>query len=190
MKKISDKYTNATFDNISIRKAKESDIMQIATIKVEGWRQAYGDIINKEYLENMSISKEMQKYTDNYYSLDTVFVAEQDNEILCFCRVYDFDKSPYKDIDIDCEIREIYVRPNIKRMGIGSKMFKYVLNYFKERGKKKLYLGVFKDNYKSRKFYEKMGGIIGAKSNLKIENCMYTTVSYTYELSKGSDRNE
>ncbi len=170
------------YDNINIRKAKEADIEQIATIKVEGWRQAYGDIINKKYLENMSVSNEMQKYTDGYYSLDTVFVAEQDNEILCFCRVYDFDNSPYEDKNIDCEIREIYVRPNIKRMGIGSKIFKYVLNYFKEKGKRELYLGVFEDNYKSRKFYEKMGGIIGEKSNLKIEDNIYSTVSYTYKL--------
>ncbi len=170
------------YDNINIRKANKSDIEQIATIKVEGWRQAYEDIVNKDYLENMSVSNEMQKYIDNYYSLDNVFVAEQDNEILCFCRVYDFNNPPYKDIQIDCEIREIYVRPNLKRMGIGSKMFKYVLNYFKKKGKKKLYLGVFENNYNSRKFYEKMGGIIGEKSNLNIGDNMYTTISYTYEL--------
>lgn len=173
---------NMNYDNINIRKAKKSDIKQIATIKVEGWRQAYGDIIANDYLENMSVSKEMTKYANNYYSLDTVFVAEQDNEILGFCRIYDYNNSPYKDIEIDCEIREIYVRPNIKRMGIGSKIFKYVLNYLKNKGKKKLYLGVFESNYKSRKFYEKMGGIIGEKSILKIENNTYTIVSYTYEL--------
>ncbi len=84
---------------------------------------------------------------------------------------------------------EIYVRPDIKRMGIGSKIFNYVLKYFKQKGKTKLYLGVFEDNYKSRNFYEKMGGILGKKDNLEIKGKYYSTVSYTYNL-RGVDPNE
>ena len=119
---------------------------------------------------------------NNSYSLKDVFVAELNNEVVGFCRVYDYDKSEFEDTEIDCEIREIYVRPDIKRMGIGSKLFNYILNYFKNKGKRKLYLGVFEDNFKSRKFYEKMGGTIWKNGYLEIEKIKYPIVSYLYGL--------
>ena len=58
-----------------------------------------------------------------------------------------------------------------------------VLNHFKNRGKKKLYLGVFEDNYKSRKFYEKMGGMLWKSGYLEIKEIKYPTVSYLYKLN-------
>ncbi len=176
------------YENIIIRKANQSDIEQIAAIKIKGWKTAYEDMIDKEILDNMDIKKEIENYT-NRYSLDNVFVADNNGEILGFCRVYDYDDSPYEDKEIDCEIREIYVRPDIKRMGIGSKIFNYVFQYFKQKNKNKLYLGVFEHHYKSRNFYEKMGGILGKKDNLEIKGKYYSTVSYTYNL-RGVDPNE
>lgn len=168
-------------DEIIIRNATINDIEKIATIKVNGWKNAYTDIIDNNYLNNMPIEKEINSYS-NKYSLNDVYVAELNNEIVGFCRVYDYDKYEFEDPEIDCEIREIYVRPDIKRMGIGSKLFTYVLNYFKNKGKKKLYLGVFKDNYKSRNFYEKMGGTLWKNDFLEINGIKYPTVSYLYKL--------
>lgn len=170
-------------NKIEIRKAKYSDIKEIANIKVTGWQNAYRGIVSDEYLNNMVYSKQIEKYTTTY-SLDTIFVAEKDNEILGFCRFYNYDTSVYDDLEVDCEIREIYVRPDIKRMGVGSKLFNYTLDYLKKKGKMKLYLGVFKENYNSRKFYEKMGGIIGEEDVLEIENKKYPIISYTYILNE------
>lgn len=169
------------YENIIMRKAETNDIEEIANIKVDGWKTAYDGLIDSEILDAMDINMEIDSYA-NHYSLDNVFVAESNDEILGFCRVYDYDDSPYEDKEIDCEIREIYVRPDIKRMGIGSKIFNYVLKYFKQKGKTKLYLGVFEDNYKSRSFYEKMGGVLGKKDSLMIKGKSYSTVSYTYNL--------
>ncbi len=170
------------FDSLVIRNATRNDINEIVSIKVDGWRNAYRDIIDKEVLDNIDIKREIDSYT-NKYSLDNIFVIVSD-KVLGFCRVYNYDISPYDDKKIDCEIREIYVRSDLKRMGIGSKLFKYVLNDFKEKGKNKLYLGVFKDNYNSRKFYEKMGGVLGKEGNLMINNKNYLTVSYSFDLKK------
>ena len=169
-------------DNLIIRNATINDIKQIATIKVNGWKSAYIDIIENSYLESMSINEQITKYT-NSYSLKNIFVAELNNEVVGFCRVYDYDKSEFEDKEIDCEIREIYIRPDIKRMGIGSILFKYVLDYFRNKNKKKLYLGVFENNYKSRKFYEKMGGILWQSGYLEIKENKYPTVSYLYKLN-------
>ncbi len=170
-------------DNLIIRIATKDDIDQIVNIKINGWKTAYIDIVDATILNDMSVDKEVYSY-NNKYSLNDIFVSEINGEIVGFCRVYDYKNSPYDDKEIDCEIREIYVRPDIKRMGIGSIIFNYVLQYFKRKGKNKLYLGVFEDNYKSRNFYEKMGGILGKKDKLEINGNLYSTVSYTYNLNK------
>ena len=170
-------------DNLNIRNATRADIDQIVSIKVYGWKSAYINIIDNKFLNDMSEDKERKAYT-NKYSLDDVFVAETNDDIVGFCRIYDYKESPYDDKEIDCEIREIYVKPEMKRMGIGSKLFSYVLEYLKNEGKRKLYLGVFENNYKSRKFYEKMGGTPGKKGSLEIKDKEYPIVSYIYYLDK------
>lgn len=167
---------------IQIRKAKFNDIDAIAKIKVIGWQSAYQGIINEEYLASMSVDKQIEVIKN--YSLDTIFVAENDGDIIAFCRFYEYDNPVYKDKEIDCEIREIYVKPDIKRMGVGGKLFTYTMNYFCQNDKKKLYLGVFKENHSARSFYEKMGGSIQAERNMEVAGQLYPTVSYTYNLNE------
>lgn len=168
-------------DNIVIRNATNSDIDKISEIKVNGWKNAYAGIIDNNTLSNMTIEKEKKSYLCKY-SLSDIFVVEINEDVVGFCRVYNYDKSPYEDVNIDCEIREIYIRPDLKHMGIGSKLFTFILDNFRSKNKKKLYLGVFEKNYKSRKFYEKMGGILGKTSSLEINGNKYLIVSYLYNL--------
>lgn len=170
------------FYSIKIRQSVLHDIDAIAEIKVTGWQNAYRGIIDDKYLDSMLVSEQIDRIKN--YSSETVFVAEKDSEILAFCRFYDYDKPIYNDKEIDCEIREIYVRPGIKRMGIGSKLFGHTLNYFKQKGKKKLYLGCFKENYSARKFYEKMGGISAAEEDVEVGGKYYPAVSYIYNLNE------
>lgn len=167
-------------NNIIIRRALLNDIEAIAEIKAEGWKIAYKGIIDDEAL--ISISPAQQTETYKSYSLENMFVAEKDGEIFGFCRVYDYDSPVYEDTEIDCEIREIYVKPNMKRMGIGSELFCYTLNHFKQKGRKKLCLGCFKENTDSRRFYEKMGGVVGEGKDINVFGKNYRTVSYVYNL--------
>lgn len=169
------------FSDIKIRQAGLCDIESIAKIKVTGFKSAYAGIIDGEYLDSMSAADQIENIKN--YSLDNIFVAVKDKKILGFCRFYDYDKSVYEDKKIDCEIREIYVDPGIKRMGIGSKLFIHTLKHFQQMGKKKLYLGCLKENFDSRKFYEKMGGISETEGNIEISGKIYTIVSYEYKLN-------
>ena len=167
--------------NIKIRKAKHSDIEAIAEIKVMGWQTAYKGIIDDKYLNSMSLSDQMNNYK-SVYSLNTVFIAETENEIVGFCRFYDYDNAVYEDTEIDCEIREIYVRPNMKRMGIGSHLFKHTYLYLKQKGKKKLYVGCFKQNVSAIRFYEKMGGVSTDENTLNIAGKNHQIKSFIYQL--------
>lgn len=166
---------------ICIRQAQSRDIKQIAKIKVDGWKNTYKGIIDDEFLNSMSISKQINII--NNYSLNTMFVAENNNEILGVCRIYDYNESVYDDKEIDCEIREFYVNPSLKRMGIGSKLFNFIKEYFSQKGKRKLYIGCLKDNYSARKFYEKMGGISVNGKEIDIGGKLYPIVDFMYNLN-------
>lgn len=159
------------FNDIKIRQAEAYDIESIAEIKVSGWQSAYRGIVDDEYLDSMSVSEQIINLQN--YSLETIFVAEKDNEILGFCRIS----------ETNSEIREIYVKPSVKRMGIGSKLFNYALDHFEQLGKEKLYLGCFKENYNARKFYEKMGGVSATEEDIEVDGKCYPMVSYVFNLS-------
>ena len=166
---------------IKIRQAKLEDLQSIAEIKVIGWKSAYRGIVADEYLNSISVSDQIYKLK-NSYSIENIFVAENDNEILGYCRFYDYDKFINCDEEIDCEIREIYVRPDFKRKGIGSELFLHTKQYFKQNEKKKLCLSCLRDNYNARKFYEKMGATSKVGIDLIIGDKSYPCVSYVYNL--------
>lgn len=159
-----------------IRTANSNDIKQIADIKVRGWQQAYKGIVDSNYLKNMTLKSQIDNYS-NHYDLNNIVVAEKDNKIVGFCRFCFSHNS-----DIDCEIREIYVEPTLKRMGIGSMLFNYTKSYLKSNENKKLAVGVFTDNSHARQFYEKMGGKISDNKIMVIDNVSYGISTYLWDL--------
>ena len=171
---------NMTIENVEIRQAEQPDIGKIAEIKVKGWKTAYKGIVDGKYLRSMNTADQTDRY--NSYSLNTVFVAEADNEIAGFLRFYEYSSAVYEDKDIDCEIRELYVRPDLKRKGIGSKLFSFAVTYLKQKGKKKMYVGCFRENSDAKRFYEKMQGCLWKESLMEIDGKNYQIQSYIYNL--------
>lgn len=57
-----------------------------------------------------------------------------------------------------------------------------VIEEFKNKGKKKMILWCFKENYTSRTFYEKMGGEIFQYKTGQFGNKEYEEVSYIYDI--------
>ena len=164
-------------NGIKIRRATIEDVLTISTIKIEGWQTAYKNIINEEYLKNMSIEKITEKNKNNFERYPFI-VAESNNEIVGFCS-YNFEKT---EENSDCELRGIYVKTNMKRCGIGRKLINYVKREFRKANKQKMILWCLKENYPSRKFYEAMGGIEGQIKNTEIGGNEYEIVSYLFSL--------
>ena len=168
--------------DIIIRDIKEEDIPSVVDIQMNGWIEAYRGIIDDVVLDSMDRNKKIEKmktnYQDNYFK-----VAEYNNEVVGFARYYDDNRfSP--DYPIDCEIVALYIKPELKYHGIGTKLVKYIINEFKKMNKKKMIIWCLKDNYPSRKFYEKIGGkIIGEKDFIRGEY-KYPEVGFLYELDK------
>ena len=168
--------------DIIIRNIKFDDIPNVVDIQINGWLSAYRGIIDDNYLDSMDRNKKIEKMENNYQE-GYFIVAELNKEIVGFTRYYD-DNRYSPDYSVDCELMALYVKPELKYQGIGTKMFNYVVNDFKRMNKKRMIIWCLKDNYPSRKFYEKLGGtLIGEKDFIK-ENKRYPEVGFLYELNK------
>lgn len=168
-------------NDIIIRNANIEDLKEVASIAVSGWKEAYRGIIEEEYLNNMSVEETYQKIKEGYQK-NKYIVAELKSEIVGFCRyTLNYSKS---DDNADGEIIALYVKPNLKYNGIGTKMFSYVMNEFKENGSYRIVLGCLKENFSSRKFYEKMGGKVYTEKWFERGNKEYKEVFYEYLIKQ------
>lgn len=169
--------------DINVRKVRKEDLKSVAEITVNSWQTAYRNIIDDEYLDNLSIEEKYKKRLKDY-TKDEFIVAELNNEIVGFCR-YRIGNY-YEDINsnIDCEITALYVKVKYKRNGIGKKLVNYVMNEFKKNGYFQMVIWCLKDNYPARDFYEKIGGTYCGEKELVRGNKVYMEAGYIYNLKK------
>ena len=164
-----------------VRNVKKEDLRAVSEIAVRGWQTAYRGIIDDEYLDSLSVEANYQKRLKDYKE-NGFIVAELDNEVVGFCR-YTLENLFSKEMpEIDGEICAIYVKPELKRNGIGRELFKYVFNEFKKNGNKKIILWCLKGNYPSRAFYEKMGGVLCGENTITKGAKEYKEVGFKYNV--------
>lgn len=151
--------------NINIRKIEKQDLKQVAEIHVNGWKNAYKNLIDDDYLNSLSIENRLNKLKKNY-NTNGFLVATLNDEIVGFIR-YIFSNEFSSDYDVDCEVSALYVKTSLKGNGIGTKLLNHVMDEFRKEDKKKMILWCLSTNESSIHFYEKMGGkIIGQKEEL------------------------
>ena len=168
-------------EEVVIRRVRLEDIPKVVDIQVSGWQSAYRGIVEDSYLDTMSKQEKIQKRMKDYNQTGFI-VAVMNNEVVGFCR-YVFNNALSSEIEsANCELLALYVKPDLKRNGIGRKMFEYVTNDFKEAKKTNMVLWCLKDNYPSRKFYEKMGGRFVYERPVRIGDKDYAEVCYEYEI--------
>ena len=167
-------------NELIIRKARIEDIEAISTIKVRAWQTAYRNIIENEYLDNMNIEHTIEE-NKRKFEQHNLIVAELNNEVVGFCK-YDYCNNEEKEDNADCELIAIYVKPEMKRNGIGKQLIQYVINQFKNARKRKMILWCLKENYPSRAFYEAMGGKPSKIKISKFGEKEYEIISFLYEL--------
>lgn len=168
-------------ENIIIRNIKKEDIETVVDIQINGWKTAYKGIIDDNTLNGINRIEKIEKRKRDYKQ-NGFIVAELNKEIVGSCRYIDRNNF-YTDItDIDCELLSIYVKPELKFKGIGTKLFEFVINEFKNKHKKKMILWCLKDNEQSKRFYTKMGGKIVKEKIINIEGKEYKEVGFIYNI--------
>ena len=169
--------------NINLRYAKIEDVEKIIDINMRGWQTAYRGIIDDDYLDNFDKDSKIERWKNNFKS-GNIIVAEENGNIVGFCRFVNSNKFSEEYPNVDCEICALYVDPDFQRKGIGKTLVSDVVNKFKEENKNMMIIWCLKENYPSRSFYEKIGGIPSEFKWTKIGDKQYEEISFRYDLRK------
>lgn len=165
---------------ILIRKVKYEDIEQIVDINIKDWKKVYKGIIDDEILDNLDRNKKIEKWK-KHYNIGNVIVAEQNGNLLGYCR-YE-DNTNYNNTDIDSEILAIYVDCDKLEKGVGRKLVEYVMTDLKNKNKAKMVIWCLEKNKNARRFYEKIGGkLLDDEKFFEVEGKKYKEVGYIYEM--------
>ena len=170
-------------DNIVIEKMKEDDIEQVAKILINSWKIAYRDIIDKTFLENLSLEEKIQKLKEQYKDGGYTIARNKDtNEVVGVTRFGKRLDELNRFTEYDGEIYALYVKPGLLRKKIGSRLLLHAKERLKEQGNHKMIIWCLKENEPSRKFYESMGGILLGEKMRNIGGKDYLLVGYGYEI--------
>lgn len=167
--------------DIIIRNIEEKDIPSVVDIQIDGWKSAYNGIVDDNVLNSMNRNERIEK-RKNDYKENGFIVAELNNQVVGFCRYIDSNTFTQDISNIDCELLALYVKPDLKYNGIGTKLFQFVIHEFKSKNKTKMILWCLKDNEPSKKFYSKMGGEIIKQRTIKIDKKEYLKVGFEYNI--------
>ena len=161
-------------NKIIIKNAEKEDVKQISEILVEDWKKTYRGIIDDAFLDSMSVD---ERYDIEIKRYQKYIVAVDGNEILGYAWL-----EMTEDKTADCEIIALYVRYSKRKMGIGKLLLQSAMSYFRGAGRKKMIIWCLKENYESRKFYEKAGGKEFRTGFHNWGGKNYDMLSYLYDL--------
>ena len=163
---------------IVIRKATLEDASAIATVHVAAWKEAYRGIVADEFLDNLSIQRRTEQWTnslsDEVHPYHRAFVADVNGQVVGFSS---FGVPQIKDTGFDGELFAIYILKAAHKLGVGRLIVQAVVNGLREMGGKSMMVWVLKDN-PARGFYERLGGEYLYEKPIEIGNESLMEVAY------------
>lgn len=146
-----------------IRPATTDDIPTIAALHIEGWKGAYGGIVDQAYLDSLTVEKRITDWTTWMASGESdVFIAELDGRPAGFAVTGRTKTPPPGSSPIrpshSGEIYALYLHPDFWRQGVGTALIKHAARHLKEHKHSTICLWVLDGNVRAKAFYEKMGG--------------------------------
>jgi len=146
--------------NIQIIRASIEGLLPIVDIARRTFIETFGKFNTSDNLKlylqnNLSLSKlqgELEHAHSNFY-----LVKSNDNTIGYLKVNEKHAQTEFKEDHYALEIERIYVLKAFQFKGIGRKLIEKTIEFAKFKGKKKIWLGVWKENKEAIRFYQKLG---------------------------------
>lgn len=147
----------------AIRPAVQSDIPAIAALHIEGWKGAYGGIVNQAYLDSLTLERRIADWAGWMAAGESeTYLAEEDGKPVGFVTIGRTKTPPPGSSPIrpshSGEVYALYLHPDHWRKGIGSRLLRYAASALKDRKHSTLCLWVMDANARAKAFYETLGG--------------------------------
>ena len=141
---------------MEIRYALRDELREAAALVIGSWRWAYKDIMDAEYLADLSLEKRHERFLKGYDEGARSLLLFGNGEMLGFCV---FGKSQTPGYPEDGEIGAIYLREDAVGRGYGHALFTYAEEDLRAQGYRNLVLDVFSQNERAIAFYSAHGYI-------------------------------
>ena len=161
---------------MQIRKLNIIDLKNLQKLSVKTFRETF---------EEVNTEEDMQKYLDENLSEEKLkselenpnsefYFAENDNQILGYLKLNFGNAQTENQGNETLEIERIYVLKEFFPLKIGQVLFEKSLEIAKEKKLKFIWLGVWEENKRAIRFYEKNGFKIFGKHDFVLGNDVQT----------------
>lgn len=149
--------------SLTLRLATEEDIPAIARLHIEGWKAAYGGLVDQAYLDSLDLQQRINDWQGWMSSGESeTFLAEKGGQAAGFITLGRTKTPPPGSSPIrpshSVEIYALYLDSTFWRQGVGTALLQRAAVSLKEKKHKTLCLWVLDGNVRATGFYEKMGG--------------------------------
>lgn len=164
---------------ISIRKAKDSDLNGIIRVNVETWKSAYKGVVPDKFIQGFVIrtqNKGWQKQLKNMIEENLFFVAEKSKSEIVGFAIGGLERN--KNPNYKGELMGIYILKECQRQGIGKALTGKIVEGLIKMKVNTMLVWVLEDN-PYRAFYETLEGKLVDKK--EDENLKLPVVAYGYD---------
>ena len=143
--------------SVVYRIATAEDADALAELGARTFIQTFGHLYQPEdleiFLDNHSPANWQRELTDPAFE---VRVAELDGKLVGYVKLGP-PHLPFEPRGEAAELRQLYVIEELKGQGVAHAMMDWVIERARSRRADYLYLSVFTENHRARRFYEKYG---------------------------------
>ena len=168
----------------TIRPATQDDIPALAHIHVQGWKDAYGGLVDQGYLDNLDEADRAQKWIEWFDpEQKPVFMAFAENgDPAGFVNYGRLQTPPPGSSPIrplySGEIYALYILSDYWRQGLGTRLMRQAAQGLAAMKHKSMCLWVLEKNNRAVSFYKKIGGERCGKKDIEIGPSMAREICF------------
>lgn len=171
-------------NSIEIIKITISDITELQRIGRQTFKETFADSNSEEnmksYLEEGFSLEKLIKEVNNEYS--EFYFAKIDNEVIGYLKVnFGESQTELKD-NKALEIERIYVLKEFHGKNVGQLLYNKAIEVAEQKGSEYVWLGVWEQNPRAIRFYEKNGFVAFDKHIFKLGNDEQTDIMMKLKL--------
>ena len=142
---------------VEYRNATVDDAKELASLGASTFADTFGHLYQPDdlaiFLRSHTIEAWQKELSDPAFA---VRVAEKDGVMVGYAKLGP-PHLPFEPRGEAAELRQLYVVEEMKGQGVAHTLIDWVIDQARDRRADHLYLSVFIDNHRARRFYEKFG---------------------------------
>ena len=143
--------------SVDFRLAGPDDAASLSMLGSDSFTETFGHLYQADdlalFLTNHGEDRWRQELSDPEFA---VLIAEDECKAIGYAKIGP-PHLPFEPRGIAVELRQFYVLEPWQGRGLADKMMQWVVDEAERRGGNDLYLSVFVDNHRARRFYERWG---------------------------------